>query len=187
MDKIKPTKNGIRRRVCSQKSDAPHTNFFIYLFLQLSLFFLDPPEALPILQGATRTTHLGSYQCIWDNFTIFGQNYYSYTNLSTWFVYTIHTCVSEIRLFLKSGFHLLWYHLIRGNSHLYKKSSFISLHSLLLLVNNTREVIEWNLESVTQFNGMKNAIMQVIYFLNGSVVNMLFYCHVITYWEKVLP
>ena len=32
--------------------------------------------------------------------------------------------------------------------------------------------------SVTQVNGMKNIIMQVTYFLNGFVVNMLFYCHI---------
>ena len=32
---------------------------------------------------------------------------------------------------------------------------------------------------------MKNAIMQVTYFLIGSVFNMLYYCHVIAYWEKM--
>ena len=32
---------------------------------------------------------------------------------------------------------------------------------------------------------MKNAIMQVTYFLNGPLFNLLFYCHIILYWEKV--
>ena len=32
---------------------------------------------------------------------------------------------------------------------------------------------------------MKNAIMQVTYFLIGSMVNLLFYWHIILYWEKL--
>ena len=32
---------------------------------------------------------------------------------------------------------------------------------------------------------MKNAILQMAYFLNGTMVNLLFYCDVILYWEKV--
>ena len=31
---------------------------------------------------------------------------------------------------------------------------------------------------------MKNAIMQVTYFLNGPMINLLLYCHIILYWEK---
>ena len=31
---------------------------------------------------------------------------------------------------------------------------------------------------------MKNAFMQVTYFLNGPKVNLLFYCYIIIYWEK---
>ena len=34
-------------------------------------------------------------------------------------------------------------------------------------------------------NGIKNAIMQVTYVLSGSAVNLLFYCRIIIYWEKV--
>ena len=41
---------------------------------------------------------------------------------------------------------------------------------------------EQNWESVTQ---VKNVIMQVTYFLNDPMVNLLFYCHIILYWEKV--
>ena len=32
---------------------------------------------------------------------------------------------------------------------------------------------------------MKNPIIQVTYFLNGPMFNLLFYCHIIFYWEKV--
>ena len=32
---------------------------------------------------------------------------------------------------------------------------------------------------------MKNAIMEVTYFLNGPVIILMFYCHVILYWEEV--
>ena len=34
-------------------------------------------------------------------------------------------------------------------------------------------------------NGVKNALVQVTYFLNGFMFNLLFYCHITLYWEKV--
>ena len=34
-------------------------------------------------------------------------------------------------------------------------------------------------------NGVKNALMQVSYFLNDLMFNLLFYCHITLYWEKV--
>ena len=52
-------------------------------------------------------------------------------------------------------------------------------------MNNTGEVKQENWQSVTHVNGMKNAIMQVTYFLNGPMVDLLFYCHIILYWEQV--
>ena len=58
-------------------------------------------------------------------------------------------------------------------------------HSLIFLENNTGEVTKWNWQSVTQVNGMKNPIMKMTYFLNGPMVNLLLYCHIIIYWEKV--
>ena len=36
-----------------------------------------------------------------------------------------------------------------------------------------------------QVNGMKNAITQVTYYLNGTIVNLFFYCDIILYWKKV--
>ena len=82
-------------------------------------------------------------------------------------------------------FYLLWYNSIRWSIHTYKKSSFVSVHSSLFLVDNAGEVKEYNWHSATQMNGMKNAIMQVTYILNGSMISLLFYCHIIFYWEKV--
>ena len=38
---------------------------------------------------------------------------------------------------------------------------------------------------MTKLNGVKNAIMQVTFFLNGPTVNFSFYCLIILYWEKV--
>ena len=38
---------------------------------------------------------------------------------------------------------------------------------------------------MSKVNRVKNAIMQVTYFLNGPVFNLLFYCHVILYWVKM--
>ena len=38
---------------------------------------------------------------------------------------------------------------------------------------------------MTKFDGTKNAIMQMTFFLNGPVFNLLFYCQIILYWEKV--
>ena len=35
-----------------------------------------------------------------------------------------------------------------------------------------------------KLNGVKNVIMHMTYFLNGSMFNS-FYCHIILYWEKV--
>ena len=32
---------------------------------------------------------------------------------------------------------------------------------------------------------MKNAINQVAYFLNGPMFSLLFYCHIILYWQKL--
>ena len=82
-------------------------------------------------------------------------------------------------------FCLLWYNVIRWSSHICKKSSFLSFYSFLFLVNNTGKMIEENWQSVTKVNGVKNAIMQVIYFLNGPMFNLLFHCHIILCWEKM--
>ena len=51
-------------------------------------------------------------------------------------------------------------------------------------MNNTGEVTEQNWQNVTKLNGVKNAIMQVTYFLNSLflicyfIVNILFYIKV---------
>ena len=52
-------------------------------------------------------------------------------------------------------------------------------------MNDTGEVMEYNWQSVTKLNGVKNAIMQVTCFLNSPVFNLLFCCHIVLYLEKV--
>ena len=63
----------------------------------------------------------------------------------------IPTCVSKNTILPKDViFYLFWYYVIRWSSHIYKKPSFLSFHSLLFLVNNTGEAIESNWKMVTQ-------------------------------------
>ena len=81
----------------------------------------------------------------------------------------IHICVSINSIVPKDViFYLLWYNVIRWSSHICKKSSFLSSYSFLV------------------WQSWKNAIMQVIYFLNATTMfKFLSYCYIILYWEKV--
>ena len=80
-------------------------------------------------------------------------------------------------------FYLRWYNVIRWSSHICKRSSFLSFYSFLVKFS------EWHRGSggvkLTKLHGVKSAIKQVTYFLNGLMFNLLFYCHIILYWEKV--
>ena len=38
---------------------------------------------------------------------------------------------------------------------------------------------------MARLNSVKNVTMQVTYFLKDPVFNLLFYCHIILYWEKM--
>ena len=52
-----------------------------------------------------------------------------------WFLLT---CVSKNSIVSKDMiFYLLWHNVLLWNSHIYKKSSFLSFYSFLFLVNNT--------------------------------------------------
>ena len=98
----------------------------------------------------------------------------------------MHTCVSKNVIVSKDViFYLLRYNMIHWSSHIYKKYSFLSFHSLLFSVNNTGKVTELNWQCETLVNGMKNVIMQVIHFLHGSMINLLFICHITLYREKM--
>ena len=49
----------------------------------------------------------------------------------------VYKCVSKNANASKDTiFYLLWYNVVRWSSNIYKKSSFLSFHSLLFLVNN---------------------------------------------------
>ena len=99
----------------------------------------------------------------------------------------MHTCVSKNAIVSKDViFYLLRYNVIHWSSHIYKKYSFLSFHSLLFLVNNTGKVTELNWQCETLVNGMKNVIMQVTYFLHSSMINLLFICHITLHQEKMI-
>ena len=101
---------------------------------------------------------------------------------------SIYTCVSKNAILSKDEiFYLPWYNVIRWSSHIYKIYSFLSFHSLRFSVNNTRKATKKNSENETQveWNGMGNLIMQVTYFFNDSMANLLFHCHIFRYWKKV--
>ena len=58
------------------------------------------------------------------------------------------------------------------------------MQSLLFLVNN-RVGEGVKLTKCNPDEWMKNAILQVTYFLNGPMISLPFYSHIISYWEKV--
>ena len=62
-------------------------------------------------------------------------------------------------------FYLCWYNVICWSSHICKKSFSIPFYSFLM------KFCEWHRESGT--------VMQVTYFLIGTMFNLLFYCHMI--------
>ena len=81
-----------------------------------------------------------------------------------------------------TSFDITWY----TEAAIYTKTySFLSLRGFLFLVSNTGKVTELNWQCETLVNGMKNVIMQVTYFLRGSMINLLFICHITLYREKM--
>ena len=51
----------------------------------------------------------------------------------------IYKCVSKNAIASKDKiFYLLWYNVVRWSSNIYKKSCFVSFHTLLFSVNNAR-------------------------------------------------
>ena len=132
-----------------------HTNSSMYFFCN-SIFSSR-------FTASEKKTHPRAYQCIWDNYIILAQKCYNSTTCQCGLL--IHKCVSKSAIVSKDAiFYLLLNNVIRwSRHHIYKKSSFLPFYSFLFLVNNTGEVIcVWN----------------------GSVVNLLFYCQIIIYWER---
>ena len=83
----------------------------------------------------------------------------------------MHTCVSKNAIVSKHViFYLLRYNVIKWSSHIYRKYSFLSFHSLLFLVNNTGKVTELNWQCETLVNGM----MQVTYCMVLGLICCLF-------------
>ena len=116
--------------------------FFYILFSVTQLFLLGFSWSFDNISASNRKTQPSVYQFIWDNYIIFGQNCYNSTTLCQYGLF-IHIYVFKNASLSKATiFYLLWYNVIRWGSHMYKKSLFHLFHSLLLLMNNTREVIK---------------------------------------------
>ena len=99
----------------------------------------------------------------------------------------IDTCVSKSSVVSKDVvFFLFWYNLIRWSSHICKKISFLSFYSFLV------KFIEWHSVSdgvkwtkCDKDEWCKKYDYSIAYFLNNPMFNLLFYCHIILYWEKL--
>ena len=83
-------------------------------------------------------------------------------------------------------FFLRWYNVIQWSSHIYKKSSFLSFYSFLVKFSElmAQGKCYSKIEKVRQsWMGLKMPSCKWHNF--GSMFNLLFYCHIILYWEKV--
>ena len=89
-------------------------------------------------------------------------------------------------------FFLRWYNVIHWSSHIYKKSSFLSFYSFLVKFSElmAQGKCYSKIEKVRQsWMGLKMPSCKWHnfgpMFNNGPMFNLLFYCHIILYWEKV--
>ena len=106
--------------------------------------------------------------------------------MSMWVVYPTCVCVSKNSIVSKDVvFHLFCCNVIPWSSHTRKKSS-LSFHSSSVKFSEYhRGSVRVKLTKCAKLNGVKHAIMQVAYFLDGPMFNLLFFCHIVSYWEKV--
>ena len=77
----------------------------------------------------------------------------------------IHKCVPKKSIVSKDViFYLLWYNMIHWSSHICQKSSFLSFYSFLVKFSELHKGSDKvKLISVTNLNGVKNAITRVTY------------------------
>ena len=171
-----------------EKSDVSYTNSSIYFFSRNSIFLsLLCVELLSYYsERATKKTYQEPISVFEITIEYLHKNII--IPLLSQYGLSIYTCVSKNAILSKDEiFYLPWYNVIRWSSHIYKIYSFLSFHSLRFSGNNTRKATKKNWENETQveWNGMGNLIMQVTYFFNGSMANLLFHCHIFRYWKKV--
>ena len=155
------------------KSDIPHSNSSIYFFLWLSLSFWFSHEVLMVLQQATKRAHPKKSLPVYLKQL---HNIY-FVKVGCLWRYRCLKFQSHLKMWFSTSIDIMWY----PEAAIYAKNLFGS-HSIVSwwsFVNDTGEVVEQNWQSVTKLNGVKNAITQVTYFLNGPMFNLLFYCHVI--------
>ena len=138
-------------------------------------------ESLIILQQATKRVHTRkSLPIIWNIYIKFAQKYYSSITLSMWVVY--EPWVSKNLMCLKMWYFTFFDIMSQAKTVIYKKKlyrvfvKFSEEHRGSVTVNFTK--------CGKLLNGVKNVIMQGIYFLIGPLFN-LFFCHIVLYWENV--
>ena len=108
---------------------------------------------------------------MWNNYIIFAQKYckfHYFVNVGCLFIHVRLKIQLRLKILFSTSFDITWY----AETAMHAKNLLLS-HSI---------VSKW---SVTKLNDVKNAIMQETYFLNGPILNLLFYCHIILCWEKV--
>ena len=88
---------------------------------------------------------------------------------------------SCLKMWFSTTVDKMWYAIVA----IYAKNLLPSnsIVSWWCFVNDTGEVVKENWQKVTSW--VKNAIMQVKYFLNGPMFNLLFYWEKVTSYEKI--
>ena len=90
-------------------------------------------------------------------------------------------------MFRDVSFFLRWYNVIHWSSHIYKKSSFLSCYSFLVKFSEWHrgsDIVKMKKCDKVEWGEKCYYASDVIF--NGPKFNLLFYCHIILNWEKVL-
>ena len=130
----------------SKKWFSLHKLFHVLFFCNSTISVLVSHEALIILQQVARKTYSRAYQSIWNNHIKFARNCYNSTTLSTWFVNTcmyLKICLC-LKAWFSTFFDITWYVEVA----IYKKSSFLSSHSLLFWANRSQGRRQCNTEKM---------------------------------------
>ena len=122
---------------CTAKKVICLTQMLLCTFSVTQFFLLGFLWSSDNVTAINKKTHPRAYQCIWDNYIANFCTKNIIISLLFQYGLLIHTYVSKIANASKDTiFYLHWHNVIRWSNHIYKKSSFLSFHSLLFLVNN---------------------------------------------------
>ena len=100
--------------------------FPLFFFVTQSLFLLGSSESSDNITKSNKKSTSKAYQCIWNNFIIFAQKYYSFITLSSGLF--IDTCVpkNSIKIWISTSFDIAWY----AEAAIYAKNLLFS-HSVV--------------------------------------------------------